>query len=100
MLIFTVQNIICRLNIRREMKPVDWRLLFFQVMYPANLYEVALGGAIKPGTSDLGKATMAEMMLTLILTTVVCLGAVNNQTRSPSAPFCIGLTVTANIIAG
>ncbi|XP_019938539.1 aquaporin-8a.1 [Paralichthys olivaceus] len=71
-----------------------------KVMYPTNLYDSALGGALQPSTSDLGKATMAEMMLTLILTTVVCLGAVNRQTRSPSAPFCIGLTVTANIIAG
>ncbi|XP_035001919.1 aquaporin-8-like [Hippoglossus stenolepis] len=71
-----------------------------KVMYPAELYDFALGGVIQPGTSDLGKAMMAETMLTLILTTVVCLGAVNNQTRSPSAPFCIGLTVTANIIAG
>ncbi|XP_062270362.1 aquaporin-8-like [Platichthys flesus] len=71
-----------------------------KVIYPTDLYDVALGGAILPGTTDLVKATIAEMMLTLILTTVVCLGEVNQQTRSPSAPFCVGLTVTANIIAG
>ncbi|XP_060951204.1 aquaporin-8-like [Limanda limanda] len=71
-----------------------------KAIYPTSLYDFALGGAIQPGTSDLIEATVAEMMLTLILTTVVCLGEVNDHTRSPTAPFCVGLTVTANILAG
>lgn len=69
-------------------------------MYPSNLYDAALGGALQPSSSDLVKAMLAEVLMSLILTTVVCMGAVNGQTRSPSAPFCIGLTVTANILAG
>ncbi|XP_006800966.1 aquaporin-8-like [Neolamprologus brichardi] len=40
------------------------------------------------------------MLLTLILTMVVCLGAVNRKTQTDSVPFCIGLTVAANILAG
>ncbi|XP_023263905.1 aquaporin-8-like [Seriola lalandi dorsalis] len=67
---------------------------------PTSSYSAALGGALHPGTTDLGKTTLAEVIMTLLLTTVVCMGAVNRQTRSPWAPFCIGLTVTANIFAG
>lgn len=68
-------------------------------MYPSNVYAASLGGAfVVP--SDLGKTTVAEMIMTLFLTMVVYMGAVNSQTRSPWAPFCIGLTVTANIFAG
>uniref|UniRef100_A0A665TAN1 Aquaporin 8a, tandem duplicate 1 n=1 Tax=Echeneis naucrates TaxID=173247 RepID=A0A665TAN1_ECHNA len=63
-------------------------------------YDTALGGAIHPNTTDLTKATQAEVMMTLFLTMVVCMGAVNSRTRSPWAPFCIGLAVTANIFAG
>uniref|UniRef100_A0A667X2F5 Aquaporin 8a, tandem duplicate 1 n=1 Tax=Myripristis murdjan TaxID=586833 RepID=A0A667X2F5_9TELE len=48
----------------------------------------------------LGSATVAEMMMTLFLSTVVCMGAINSRTRSQLAPFCIGLTVTACILAG
>ncbi|KTG31190.1 hypothetical protein cypCar_00019584 [Cyprinus carpio] len=47
-----------------------------------------------------GSATVAEMIMTLFLTMVVSMGAVNGRTRSQLAPFCIGLTVTANILAG
>ncbi|XP_056627501.1 aquaporin-8a.1 [Triplophysa dalaica] len=47
-----------------------------------------------------GSATLAEMIMTLFLTIVVSMGAVNGRTRSSLAPFCIGLTVTANILAG
>ncbi|XP_071319036.1 aquaporin-8a.1 [Trachinotus anak] len=71
-----------------------------KAMFPTNSYDDALGGALHPSTNDLGKATLAEVIMTLFLTTVVCMGAVNSRTRSPWAPFCIGLTVTANIFAG
>ncbi|KAM4525524.1 aquaporin-8-like isoform 1-T1 [Odontesthes bonariensis] len=71
-----------------------------KVMYPSNVYASSLGGAFDAVTIDVGKTTFAEVMMTLILTTVVCMGAVNSQTRTARAPFCIGLTVTANIFAG
>uniref|UniRef100_A0AAZ3SD67 Aquaporin 8 n=1 Tax=Oncorhynchus tshawytscha TaxID=74940 RepID=A0AAZ3SD67_ONCTS len=45
-------------------------------------------------------ATVAEVIMTLFLTMVVCMGAVNGRTRSLLAPLCIGLTVTADILAG
>lgn len=48
----------------------------------------------------MGSATMAEMIMTFFLTIVVSMSAVNGRTRSDLAPFCIGLTVTANILAG
>ncbi|XP_053197347.1 aquaporin-8a.1 [Scomber japonicus] len=71
-------------------------------MYPSTLYTTTLGGAFNAAavTGDLGKATLAEVMMTLILTMVVCMGAVNGRTCSQWAPLCIGLTVTANIFAG
>ncbi|XP_066521395.1 aquaporin-8a.1 [Hoplias malabaricus] len=51
-------------------------------------------------TADVGPVTVAEVVMTLFLTMVISLGAVNRRTKSPLAPFCIGLTVTANILAG
>ncbi|XP_051530305.1 aquaporin-8-like [Myxocyprinus asiaticus] len=51
-------------------------------------------------TDGIGSATVAEMIMTLFLTMVVSMGAINGRTRSHLAPFCIGLTVTANILAG
>ncbi|XP_056144438.1 aquaporin-8-like [Lampris incognitus] len=50
--------------------------------------------------AQIGPATAAEVAMTLFLTLVVCMGAVNGRTRSLLAPLCIGLTVTANILAG
>lgn len=40
------------------------------------------------------------MVMTLFLTMSVCMGAVNGKTRTLLAPFCIGLTVAADILAG
>ncbi|XP_008313283.1 aquaporin-8a.1 [Cynoglossus semilaevis] len=71
-----------------------------KAVFPPSMYEAAVGAALHPGTTDLGRATLAELVLTLILTTVVCMVTVNKQTRSSWAPFCIGLSVTANILAG
>uniref|UniRef100_A0A667Z912 Aquaporin-8 n=1 Tax=Myripristis murdjan TaxID=586833 RepID=A0A667Z912_9TELE len=50
--------------------------------------------------AQIGPATLAEMVMTFFLTIVVCMGAVNRHTRSLLAPLCIGLTVTADILAG
>ncbi|KAL6475126.1 hypothetical protein MHYP_G00161660 [Metynnis hypsauchen] len=51
-------------------------------------------------SGDIGPVTVAEMVMTLFLTMVVSMSAVNGRTKSQLAPFCIGLTVTANILAG
>ncbi|XP_029978537.1 aquaporin-8a.1 [Sphaeramia orbicularis] len=71
-----------------------------KAVYPPAVY--GLGGAFDAVTlsNDIGKATLAEAIMTMFLTTAVCMGAVNSQTSTQLAPFCIGLTVTANILAG
>ncbi|XP_017339872.1 aquaporin-8a.1 [Ictalurus punctatus] len=51
-------------------------------------------------SADVGAGSVAEMVMTLFLTMVVSMGAVNGRTRCQFAPFLIGLTVTANILAG
>ncbi|XP_042364038.1 aquaporin-8a.1 [Plectropomus leopardus] len=71
-----------------------------KAIFPFSVYDASNGGAFDLITNDLGKTTLAEVMMTLFLTTVVCMGAINSQTRSPLVAFCIGLTVTANIFAG
>ncbi|XP_035515698.1 aquaporin-8a.1 [Morone saxatilis] len=71
-----------------------------RAVYPFNVYDGSLGGAFLVPSDDLAKVTLAEVIMTLFLTIVVCMGAINSQTRSRLAPFCIGLTVTANILAG
>uniref|UniRef100_A0A667YWQ8 Aquaporin 8 n=1 Tax=Myripristis murdjan TaxID=586833 RepID=A0A667YWQ8_9TELE len=55
---------------------------------------------IQSKDAQIGPATLAEMVMTFFLTIVVCMGAVNRHTRSLLAPLCIGLTVTADILAG
>ncbi|XP_047389674.1 aquaporin-8 isoform X2 [Sciurus carolinensis] len=42
----------------------------------------------------------AEIMLTALLALAVCMGAINEKTRGPLAPFCIGFSVTVDILAG
>ncbi|XP_030630059.1 aquaporin-8a.1 [Chanos chanos] len=65
-------------------------------------FEIATGAAFTTvkSNSEIGMATVAEMIMTLFLTMVVSMGAVNGRTRTPLVPFCIGLTVTADILAG
>ncbi|XP_038130126.1 aquaporin-8-like [Cyprinodon tularosa] len=70
-----------------------------KVMYPSDMYVASLGGASTQPPQMLGKA-LAEVMMTLVLTIVVCMGTVNRKSRTPWAPFCIGLTVTACVLAG
>lgn len=73
-----------------------------KAMFPPLVYDASLGGAFDPVaiSNDLGKITLAELVMTMFLTTTVCMAAVNGQTSTELAPFCIGLTVTANILAG
>ncbi|XP_072522767.1 aquaporin-8a.1 [Salminus brasiliensis] len=69
---------------------------------PSDEFYNASGAAFNAikSSGEIGPVTVAEMMMTLFLTVVVSMGAVNGRTKSPLAPFCIGLTVTANILAG
>ncbi|KAF7659616.1 hypothetical protein LDENG_00295520 [Lucifuga dentata] len=71
-------------------------------IYPSSDFLAASGGAFNmvKTSGALGGATLAEMIMTLFLTTVVCMLAINSQTQSKLAPFGIGLTVTACILAG
>lgn len=75
-------------------------MLHFQGVYPAAAYSATRGGAFDVGSSDVGACTLAELTMTVALTLAVCMGAINRRTRTAAAPFCIGLTVTANICAG
>ncbi|XP_006637203.2 aquaporin-8a.1 isoform X1 [Lepisosteus oculatus] len=65
-------------------------------------YANASGAAFNVVQSDeqIGPAVVAETVMTLFLTMVVCMGAVNEKSRSLLAPLCIGLTVAADILAG
>ncbi|XP_012673204.1 aquaporin-8-like [Clupea harengus] len=73
-----------------------------KVVSPVESYHNASGGAfnVVQAEGQVGPAIVAEVVMTLFLTMVVCMGAVNGRTRSLLAPFCIGLTVAADILAG
>ncbi|XP_068824470.1 aquaporin-8 isoform X2 [Capricornis sumatraensis] len=45
-------------------------------------------------------AVVAEIILTTLLALTVCMGAINQKTLGPLAPFCIGFSVTVDILAG
>ncbi|KAL7979018.1 hypothetical protein Chor_015042 [Crotalus horridus] len=65
-------------------------------------YENATGAAFTAITSDhqLPAAVVGEIVMTMFLVMAVCMGAINEKTKSPLAPFCIGFTVTVDILAG
>ncbi|XP_074519277.1 aquaporin-8a.1 [Halichoeres trimaculatus] len=71
-----------------------------KAIYPDSAYAASLGGSFAAAPEALAETTLAEVIMTTFLTTVVCMGAINTKTSSPWAPLCIGLTVTANICAG
>lgn len=50
--------------------------------------------------APIGGALFGEIAMTCLVTMVVLLGAVNNKTKSPMAPFLVGCTVICNILAG
>ncbi|KAJ8413648.1 hypothetical protein AAFF_G00081550 [Aldrovandia affinis] len=88
-----------------EVKPHQasyFGLLFTQVISSSEKYSNASGAAFNAVKSDaqVGAAIVAELVMTLFLTLVVCMAAVNGRTRSMMAPFCVGLTVVADILAG
>lgn len=45
-------------------------------------------------------AVLAEVVLTTLLVLAVCMGAINEKTQGPLAPFSIGFSVTVDILAG
>ena len=45
-------------------------------------------------------AVVAEIILTTLLALAVCMGAINEKTQGPLAPFSIGFSVTVDILAG
>nr|XP_040132975.1 aquaporin-8 isoform X1 [Ictidomys tridecemlineatus] len=49
---------------------------------------------------QVGAALGAEIILTALLALAVCMGAINEKTRGSLAPFCIGFSVTVDILAG
>ncbi|XP_077172810.1 aquaporin-8 [Paroedura picta] len=75
---------------------------FAKVVTALGSYKNASGAAFTAITSDdqLGRALTTEVILTMFLILVVCMGAINERTRGPLAPFCIGFTVTVDILVG
>ncbi|XP_061456041.1 aquaporin-8 [Rhineura floridana] len=73
-----------------------------KVMTISDRYDNATGAAFTTITSDdqIPAALVGEIIMTMFLVTTVCMGAINEKTKSPLAPFCIGFTVTADILAG
>lgn len=73
-----------------------------QVMTAGDRYENASGAAFTAITSDeqVAGAVVGEVVMSMFLVLVVIMGAVNERTKSPLAPFCIGFTVVADILAG
>uniref|UniRef100_A0A8C5QYC3 Aquaporin-8 n=1 Tax=Leptobrachium leishanense TaxID=445787 RepID=A0A8C5QYC3_9ANUR len=65
-------------------------------------YNVSTGAAFTVVTDDdqIGRAIGAEIVMTFFLVLAVCMGAINGQTSTPLAPFCIGFTVACDILAG
>ncbi|XP_041932365.1 aquaporin-8-like [Alosa sapidissima] len=60
----------------------------------------ASGGAFDAIKADhqVGVALLAEGIMTFFLVLSVCLSAVNRQSKTPLAPFCIGLTLCVGIL--
>ncbi|KAM6121993.1 aquaporin-8 [Phoenicopterus ruber ruber] len=65
-------------------------------------YVNASGGAFSGITADeqVSSVLVGEIVMTTFLILAVCMGAVNGKTKTPLAPFCIGFTVTVDILAG
>ena len=74
----------------------------FQLMTPAERYNNATGAAfdILKSENQLYGAIFGELAMTCLVTMVVLLVAVNNNTKTPLAPFLVGCTVLINILAG
>ncbi|XP_035266901.1 aquaporin-8-like [Anguilla anguilla] len=62
----------------------------------------ASGGAFTSIKTDeqVAGALVAEIVMTFYLVLTVCMSAINKQSKTPLAPFCIGLTLTVAILGG
>ncbi|XP_025959758.2 aquaporin-8 [Dromaius novaehollandiae] len=62
----------------------------------------ASGGACGTVAADarVPAALAAEVLATALLVLAVCMGALNEGTRTPLAPLCVGAAVTAAVLAG
>lgn len=73
-----------------------------QAVSPEERFWNASGAAFvtvqEPG--QLTGAVVTEVMLTALLALAVCMGAINESTQGPLAPFSIGYSVTVGILAG
>ncbi|XP_064529517.1 aquaporin-8 [Pseudopipra pipra] len=69
---------------------------------PSERYGNASGGAFGGIAADeqVPAVLGGELVMTTFLVLVVCMGTVNGKTKTPLAPFCIGFTVTVDILAG
>ncbi|XP_068062458.1 aquaporin-8 [Anomalospiza imberbis] len=69
---------------------------------PSERFGNASGGAFGGIAADeqVPAVLAAEIVLSSFLLLVVCMGAINGRTSTPLAPLCIGLAVTADILAG
>ncbi|XP_075437663.1 aquaporin-8-like isoform X2 [Ascaphus truei] len=65
-------------------------------------YNNSTGAAFTSVSSDeqIPRAIGAEIIMTFFLVLAVCMGAINEKTRTPLAPFCIGFTVTVDVLSG
>lgn len=73
-----------------------------QAVAASEQYRNTSGGAFTIITADdqVPSVLGGEIILTSFLVLVVCMGAANGKTKTPLAPFCIGFSVTVNILAG
>ncbi|XP_058705971.1 aquaporin-8 [Poecile atricapillus] len=69
---------------------------------PSERFGNASGGAFGGITAEeqVPAVLLGEIVLSSFLLLVVCMGAINGRSRTPLAPLCTGLTVTADILAG
>ncbi|XP_064887291.1 aquaporin-8 isoform X2 [Columba livia] len=73
-----------------------------KVVAASERYVNTSGGAFSSIAADeqIPSVITGEIVMTTFLVLAVCMGAINEKTKTPLAPFCIGFTVTADILAG
>ncbi|XP_065707190.2 aquaporin-8 [Patagioenas fasciata] len=73
-----------------------------KVVAVSERYMNTSGGAFSSIAADeqIPSVITGEIVMTTFLVLAVCMGAINEKTKTPLAPFCIGFTVTVDILAG
>lgn len=73
-----------------------------QVVSPEERFRNATGAAFATvqEQEQVAEALGVEIILTMLLVLAVCMGAVNEKTMGPLAPFSIGFSVIVDILAG